>query len=227
MGATTANAAALAKMYRQVGVDGLVVFPNPAFRNQPLDPRLPVDYHRQIADESGLPIVLFQLAAVFGGVIFTEEVLVKLLSLPQVIGIKEASFDAQIYSRTTEIVKGLSRPITLMTGNDPFIFESILLGAEGALLGFGAIGCRIVAGLFDDVAQGNLTQAVETHRQSKAFMRVIYHDPVLDYRARCKVALSHIGVIPKESTFVRPPLLQITEAESAVIKTALVDVGML
>lgn len=227
MGTTTQSAIALAKMYREEGVDGLVIFPNAAFRNDPLDPRIPVDYHRVIAEAGELPVVLFQLAPVFGGVVFSEEVLVKLLSLPQVIGIKEASFDAQVYYKTAAIVNGMDRPITLMTGNDPFIFESILLGAEGALLGFGAIGCRIVASLLADVARGDLIKAKETNERSKAFMNVIYRNPVLDYRARCKVALAHVGVISKDLTFVRPPLLQIKEEESQAIKAALENVGML
>ena len=227
MSATTAGAVALAKMYREVGVDGLVVFPNPAFRNFPLDRRVPVDYHRAIAEESGLPLVLFQLASVFGGVVFTEEVLVDLLSLPQVIGIKEASFDARVYANTAAIVKKIGRSVTLMTGNDPFIFESILLGAEGGLLGFGAIGCRIVASLLKDVARGELKQAIETNLRSKDFMNVIYRDPVLDYRVCWKVALAHVGVISEDLTYVRPPLLQIEEAESKAIKAALAAVGML
>ena len=66
MGATTGGAVETARMYAEVGVDGLVVFPNAAFRNEPLDPRIPVDYHKAIAEASGLPIVLFQLAPADG-----------------------------------------------------------------------------------------------------------------------------------------------------------------
>jgi 4-hydroxy-tetrahydrodipicolinate synthase len=226
MGSTTQDAVSLAKMYREIGVDGLVVFPNPAFRNFPLDPHIPICYHQAIAEESGLAIVLFQLASVFGGVIFPEEVLIALLKLPQVIGLKEASFDAQVYSNTAAIVRTMEKPITLMTGNDTFIFESILLGAQGGLLGFGAIGCQIVASLLADAARGDLKKAFDTHQKAKALMQVIYQNPVLDYRARCKVALAHIGVIPKALTFVRPPLLQIAEEESEQIKAALDGSGM-
>ncbi len=227
MGTTTRQSVSLAKMYREIEVDALVVFPNPAFRNLPLDPRIPIDYHQAIAEESGLPIVLFQLAPVFGGVVFEDDVLIRLLNLPQVIGIKEASFDAQVFSNTAAIVKTIDRPITLMTGNDTFILESILLGAVGGLLGFGAIGCRIVASLLADVAQGDLKKAFETNQQSEALMQVIYQNPVLDYRARCKVALAQIGVIPRDLTYVRPPLLQIAVEEAEVISAALEGVGML
>lgn len=226
MGSTTAGAVELAKIYRNAGVDGLVVFPNAAFRNDPLDPRIPVDYHRAIAEETGLPIILFQLAPVFGGVNFTRETLLYLLEIPQVVAIKEASFDAQYFAFTKETLDMAGRPITLLTGNDRFITESFLLGAEGALLGFGAIGCGMVAGMIQAFAIGDYESGVAMKPRVQGFADVIYADPVLDYRARCKVALAHIGVLTHDQTYVRPPLLQITPEESQHIGRALAEAGM-
>lgn len=226
MGSTTAGAVELAKIYRNAGVDGLVVFPNAAFRNDPLDPRIPVDYHRTIAEETGLPIILFQLAPVFGGVNFTRETLLYLLEIPQVVAIKEASFDAQYFAFTKETLDMAGRPITLLTGNDRFITESFLLGAEGALLGFGAIGCGMVAGMIQAFAIGDYESGVAMKPRVQGFADVIYADPVLDYRARCKVALAHIGVLTRDQTYVRPPLLQITPEESQHIGRALAEAGM-
>jgi 4-hydroxy-tetrahydrodipicolinate synthase len=227
MGATTDGAAAVARMYSEVGVDGLVVFPNAGFRNEPLDPRIPVDYHRAIAAASGLPLVLFQLAPVFGGVNYTRETLLSLLEIPEVIGIKEASFDAQYFAYTMETVQMAGRPITVMTGNDRFIAESILLGATGALLGFGAIGCQLVAELLESANAGRLHEVAGQRPRMDRFAQFIYKDPVLDYRARCKVALAHAGVIDQTLTYVRPPLLQIEAEESEQIRQALEAAGML
>lgn len=226
MGSTTAGAVDMAKIYRNAGVDGLVVFPNAAFRNDPLDPRIPVDYHRTIAEETGLPIILFQLAPVFGGVNFTRETLLYLLEIPQVVAIKEASFDAQYFAFTKETLDMAGRPITLLTGNDRFITESFLLGAEGALLGFGAIGCGMVAGMIQAFTIGDYESGVAMKPRVQGFADVIYADPVLDYRARCKVALAHIGVLTHDQTYVRPPLLQITPEESQHIGRALAEAGM-
>lgn len=226
MGSTTAGAVELAKIYRNAGVDGLVVFPNAAFRNDPLDPRIPVDYHRTIAEETGLPIILFQLAPVFGGVNFTRETLLYLLEIPQVVAIKEASFDAQYFAFTKETLDMAGRPITLLTGNDRFITESFLLGAEGALLGFGAIGCGMVADMIQAFTIGDYESGVAMKPRVQGFADVIYADPVLDYRARCKVALAHIGVLTHDQTYVRPPLLQITPEESQHIGRALAEAGM-
>jgi 4-hydroxy-tetrahydrodipicolinate synthase len=227
MGATTHGAVEMAKIYRDAGVNGLVVFPNAAFRNDPLDPRIPVDYHEAIAQETGLPIILFQLAPVFGGVNFTRETLLHLLEIPQVVAIKEASFDAQYFAFTKETLDMAGRPITLLTGNDRFITESFLLGAEGALLGFGAIGCGMVADMIQAFAKGDYESGVAMKPRVQGFADVIYADPVLDYRARCKVALAHIGLLRHDQTYIRPPLLQITPKESEHIRQALAEAGMM
>lgn len=227
MGATTRDAVATAGMYQEAGVDGLVVFPNAAFRNDPLDPRIPYDYHRAIAEETGLPIILFQLAPVFGGVNYTRETLLRLLEIPQVVAIKEASFDAQYFAYTMDTVRMSGRPITVLCGNDRFITECFLLGAEGALLGFCAIGCGMVAEMLDRFLAGAYPEAVAMRPRVQGFANFIYKDPVLDYRARCKVGLAHLGVLSRDRTFVRPPLLQISEAESREIAQALSAFGML
>ncbi len=227
MGSTTAGAVEMAKIYRAAGVDGLVVFPNAAFRNDPLDPRIPVKYHEAIARETGLPIILFQLAPVFGGVNFSRETLLQLMEIPQVVAIKEASFDAQYFAYTQETVEMTGRSITLLTGNDRFITESFLLGAEGALLGFGAIGCGMVADMIQAFAGGDYERGMAMKPRLQAFVDVIYANPVLDYRARCKVALAHIGVLSHDQSYVRPPLLQIATAEAVLIERALAQAGML
>ncbi len=227
MGSTTKDAVEIAKMYKEVGVDGLVIFPNAAFRNMPLDPRIPYNYHKAIADATELPIILFQLAPVFGGVDYTRETLLRLLEIPEVVAIKEASFDAQYYTYTVETLSLANRAITLLTGNDRFITESFLLGAEGALLGFCAIGCGMVAAMLKKFQQGDYKEAVTMRSRVQGFADFIYQDPVLDYRARCKVALAHIGVLDRGQTFVRPPLLQTSDEEYEAIGDALVRAGML
>jgi 4-hydroxy-tetrahydrodipicolinate synthase len=227
MGGTTKDAAALAGVYKEAGADGLVVFPNAAFRNEPLDPLIPYSYHKAIAEAAGLPIVLFQLAPVFGGVNFSREVLLKLLEIPEVVAIKEASFDAAYFSYTRQTLEMSGRDITLLTGNDRFITESFLLGAQGALLGFCAIGCRMVAEMLSTFQNGQPAEAAAMRHRVQGFADFIYKDPVLDYRVRCKAALAQLGVIDRSRIHVRPPMLQLTDEEYAEIGEALEKAGML
>ena len=147
MGNTTRDAVETALMCKEAGADGLVLFPNSAFRNEPLDPRITYQYHKAIADATGLPIILFQLAPIFGGVNYSRETLLRLLEIPEVVAIKEASFDTQYFAFTKQTLDMSNRPVVLLTGNDRFITESFLMGVEGALLGVCAIGCGMVAAM--------------------------------------------------------------------------------
>ncbi|MCL4560734.1 MAG: dihydrodipicolinate synthase family protein [Chloroflexi bacterium] len=227
MGGSTLDAVETARAYQEAGADGLVVFPNAAFRNDPLDPQVAYSYHKAIADATGLPIILFQLAPVFGGVNFSREALLKMLEIPEVVAIKEASFDAQYFSFTKQTVEQSGREITLLTGNDRFILESFLLGAEGALLGFCAVGCGLVAEILANLQRGRVAEAVAMRSRVQGFSDFIYQDPVLDYRVRCKAALAQLGVIDRSLIYVRPPMLQVSDEMYDQIGKALQQAGMI
>ena len=227
MGTTTSFALETAMVYKNAGVDGIVIFPNAAFRNEPLDPRIPFEYHRTIARETGLPTVLFQLAPVFGGTLYSRHALLKLVEIPEVMAIKEASFDAQYFAYTKESLDLAERPITLLTGNDRFIAESFLLGAEGALLGFASVGCGMVAEMLNHFNAGRYSEGMAMRKYVQDFATFIYKDPVLDYRARCKAALAYLGVIDRKQIYVRPPLLEVDDVEYELIGDALKKAGMI
>lgn len=204
-GPSTALAVANARAARDAGADGLLVFPTPAFLNDPLDPRIPVRYHQAIAEASGLPIVLFQLGPLFGGVNYTEAALRAMLAMPQVVGIKDASFDPERFCRVRDLVLEQDRKITLLTGNDNFLLESFLLGADGGLLGYGAVGAGLLIDQLAAVKEHRFDDAKTQQARVQGFCDYIYGRPIGDYRARCKVALVHMGLLSPELTYVRPP----------------------
>jgi 4-hydroxy-tetrahydrodipicolinate synthase len=138
-GPSTDAATRQARDAAEAGADALVVFPIGAYVGKPLAPELPIAYHEAVADSTNLPMVLFQLQASLGGVIFDPGTLTRLLEIDSVVAIKEASFDTVTFVETARLVEEASRDITFLTGNDNFILESFLLGATGALIGFGTI----------------------------------------------------------------------------------------
>ncbi len=229
-GPATHTAVANARAAKEAGADALLVFPTPAFLNDPLDPDIPYHYHTAIADASGLPLVVFQLGPVFGGVNYTPEALARVLELPQVIGLKDASFDCQRFIQTRDIVRQAGHPITLLNGNDNFLLESFLLGAQGGLLGYAAVGVGLVGGMLKAVQENDFDAAVAMQPKVQGFCDYIYARPIGDYRARCKVALVPMGLLTPEQTFVRPPYQSLWEAENerahqAVEKAGLLNLG--
>jgi len=224
-GPSTAQAVVNARAAQAAGADALLVFPIPAFLGEPLNPEVPYRYHAAIAEAVDLPLILFQLQPALGGVLYTTEVLHRLIEIQSVAAIKEAAFDAVRFLQVKAALESASRKITLLTGNDNFICESFILGAEGALLGFSTLGTREQVAMLDAVRRGDFATARELGNRLQPLANVIFAPPVTDYRARTKEALKMLGVI--ENTTVRPPLLPVGEAERVTIRRALERAGLL
>lgn len=216
-----------AKAARDAGADALLVFPTPAFLNDPLDGNIPFEYHRSIGQASGLPLIVFQLGPIFGGLNYPADALAQLLQLPDVIGLKDASFDAQRFVTTRDIVQQANHPITLLTGNDNFLLESFLLGARGGLLGYAAVGVGLLVEMLKAVSEHQFERAANMRARVQTFCDYIYGKPIGDYRGRCKVALVHMGLLSPEVTYVRPPYLSLWDTENKAARQAVEVAGLL
>lgn len=223
-GPSTDAAVGQARDFAQAGADALLVFPIPAYLSEPLDVRVPVRYHEAIA-EVGLPLVLFQLQPALAGLNFEPATLRAMASVEGVVAIKEASFDARRFVETARLLQDLPRPITLLTGNDNFILESFVLGAVGALIGFGAVMTREQVEMIDAWNNGRIDDAKALGRRVQRLADAVFARPVGDYRVRLKECLVALGVL--EAAHVRRPLLGITDEERSALTKVLVEVGLL
>src|SRR6185436_1925069 len=194
-GPSTAQGVANARAAQAAGADALLIFPIPAFLGQPLNPEVPYRYHAAIAEAVDLPLILFQLQPALGGVLFSTEVLHRLISIPSVAAFKEASFDTLRFLQVKTALQSASRPITLLTGNDNFICESFILGAEGALLGFATLGTREQVAMLNAVRRCDFEHAQALGHRLQPLADMVFGPPVTDYRARTKEALVMLGVL--------------------------------
>ncbi len=221
----TAQAVKYGVEYRDAGADCLLVFPITAYLGQPLPSEIPYQYHKAVGDEVGLPMILFTLQPALGGTNFSDETLARLLEIPQVVAIKEALFDAKRYREIVNVVRAAPRPITMLTGNDNFIWESYLLGAEGALLGACATCTRTHVKVHEAAMRGDWATARELGDRVQKVVDAIFAAPVRDYRARSKEVLVMQGII--QHAYMRPPLVAVGEADRLALKRALSAAGEL
>jgi dihydrodipicolinate synthase/N-acetylneuraminate lyase len=223
-GPSTAAAVRQAREFKDVGADALLMFPIPAYLSEPLDVRVPVGYLEAVG-EVGLPMILFQLQPALAGVNFEPETLRAMASVDGVVAIKEASFDARRFVETARLIADLPRPITLLTGNDNFILESFMLGATGALIGFGAVMTQEQVDMIDAWNAGRIDDARALGRRVQRLADVVFARPVGDYRVRLKECLRILGVL--EAAHVRRPLVPLTDTERANLASVLTEVGLL
>jgi 4-hydroxy-tetrahydrodipicolinate synthase len=223
-GPSTDAAVRQARDFKAAGADALLVFPIPAYLSEPLDVRIPVAYHAAIA-EVGLPLILFQLQPALGGVNYEAEVIEAMARVVGVVAIKEASFDARRFVNTARLLERIPPKITLLTGNDNFILESFMLGATGALIGFGAVMTREQVDMIRAWQEGRTDDAMALGRRVQRLADVVFAAPVGDYRVRLKECLRILGVL--ESAHVRRPLLPISDDERDHLAAVLEEVGLL
>jgi 4-hydroxy-tetrahydrodipicolinate synthase len=221
----TDQAVAFGRDYKAAGASALLVFPLPAFQGTPLDAEMVLRYHTAVGDGAGLPLVVFNLLPSLGGVLFTAEIIERVCSLAPVVAIKDASFNAQTFVELVTSVRQVRRPVAILTGDDPFIFESFVLGADGALLGFGAVPTRQLAHMVDLAVSGRLAESKTIMNRLAPLERAMFAAPVRNYRARAKEALVMQGILQRAT--VREPLLPVSKEERQAMREAMAAAGEL
>lgn len=222
---STREAVAMARDLARAGAQGFAVFPPvPTFMGEPLPWRMPYEYHRAIGEATGLPLVLFQFAKGLGPS-YSTEALCRLAEIPQVVAMKEATFDAARLVETLEALRAAPRPLAVLTGSDTFLCEAYVLGAHGALIGFGGIALDLQVKMFEAVQQRDYPAAFAIWERLGPLARMMWSPPLRDYRPRMKEALVMLGVL--RCAAVRPPMLPISDAERQTLRRLLVRAGLL
>ena len=131
--AHTASAAASARAAGDLGAAALQVFTPPVFMGTPLAAEPVVAYYAAIAAATDVPLIVYQ-APTGLGVTFELDVLRRLAEVPGVAAIKESSWSPARFAESAAVFAGDRHDVALLSGQDSFILDSLLAGADGAML---------------------------------------------------------------------------------------------
>lgn len=211
VGGSTRAAARKAVRLRDAGAEGFAVFPPfPTFSGAPVPEAMIVRYHRAIADAAGLPIICFQFPKGWGPD-YTPQILAAIAEIDQLVAIKESSFDIGQTLQTIDAARRLPRPIGVLTGSDTFIFEAMVMGCDGALIGFAGTATAELVAMNDAVQRGDLGAGRAIWQRLGPIARACWRLPIRDFRPRMKEVLRLQGHFP--SAACREPQLGIAPAE--------------
>jgi 4-hydroxy-tetrahydrodipicolinate synthase len=222
---STAGAVRWGNALAQAGAEALAVFPPfPAFLGNPVPSEMIYAYHRAIADGVGLPLIAFQFPKAWGPD-FPPETLARLATIPRVIGLKEASFDTTKTVETIATARTLPRKLGVMTGSDTFICEAMVMGCDGALIGFASTATAELIDMHHRVQAKDFTGALAIWDRLGPLARYCWRAPIRDYRPRMKEVLQMQGLIAHAT--VRPPQLGIDADERAELRKLADAAGLL
>ena len=209
---TTADACQFAADCACLGADGLMVLPAMVYK---ADGREAVAHYRAVAAASPLPILCYNNPAGYG-VDLTPDLFLQLADVENVVAIKEASGDTR---RLTDLVNLVGDRFVLFAGLDPFVLESVMLGATGTVFGLvSAFPCETMQ-MWELAQQGEWDAARSIYRWFMPLLRLDDHPKLVQYM---KLAAQECGYGHERVRAPRLPLVgEERERVLRVIHTAI------
>src|SRR5216683_3297202 len=112
---TSREAVRLTRMAEREGADGVSVI-TPYFI-MPTQQEI-YDHYRRIAEQTALPVILYNNPATCGGVKIDVETVARLAEIPNVLAVKDSSGDLQ---NTVEMIRAVPERFSVMMGRDTLI----------------------------------------------------------------------------------------------------------
>lgn len=187
------------------------------------DPEMVTRHHRMIAERADRSIMLFQGSVRSGRLSYPPETLRRLLQLPNVVAIKEGSWETAAYEATRRLVEAEAPHVAVMASGDEHLLSCYVLGSEGSLVSLAVLVPEAVVALDEAVRHSDLSAARAHHAVIYPLARAIYGGPA-GHRAaaRLKACLHLLDRLP--NAIVRPPGAALTAAETAEMAALLARV---
>jgi dihydrodipicolinate synthase/N-acetylneuraminate lyase len=213
---STWEALALAEDAARAGADAAILTP-PFYFGIP-DESL-FAHFEDVAGAGILPVVVYN-NPLYTGNDLGPQLIAELMSLPNVIGLKQSNADLGQLVEAMRLAEPAGR--SLCTGIDSQFFAALSVGARGIFSTAAAIVPDQMVKLYHLAQAGDQTGALEQHRLLQPLNRFLEYDP--GYVSPTKEALSMMGI---DCGPVRRPLPDFPDSERPALREALAALGAL
>jgi len=204
---------------RLAGADAIMPFPPYSWAIS-TDLATVVNHHRIINANARLPLMLYQASVHAGAMAYTTDMLTELLKLPEVVAIKEGSWDSGAYETHRSLVKSIAPHVAVMASGDEHLFPCFVIGTDGSLVSLAALVPELIVSLYRAVLSGDLEEARRLHERVCPLAKAIYGiAPGSHANARLKACLHLLGKFPHPA--MRPPIPAVSAAEISRLEAAL------
>jgi 4-hydroxy-tetrahydrodipicolinate synthase len=206
---STTEALALTRQARDAGADAaLLISP---YYNKPTQEGI-YRHYRKIAEDIGLPLVLYNIPGRTGSRI-NPETSARLSRVPGVLGLKEAGGDLGLTSQT---LAACEPGFTVLSGDDSLTLPMLAIGARGVISTTSNVAPREMTALVHAWLDGDLAGAREAHYRLLPLMDALFIEtnpiPV-------KTALAVLGRI--RDGRLRLPLTEMGKANRELLEGVL------
>ncbi len=204
----TAESIALTREAEKIGVDAVMLVA--PYYNKPSQEGL-YRHFKAIAESTALPVVLYNVP-VRTVTNIEPQTIIRLAEVPNIAAVKEASKNMEAVA---EIRANTPPSFLIYSGDDGVTLPVMSLGGHGIISVAGHVAGAPIREMVDRFAAGDTAGALAVHLRLLQLFKAIF---VTVNPVPVKYALNRMG-IPVGG--VRPPLVEVTEKEAAVVDTAL------
>jgi 4-hydroxy-tetrahydrodipicolinate synthase len=198
----------------RLGADAaLVVSP---YYNKP-DQRMLEAHYRAVADEGGLPVVVYNVPGRTGGNV-SAATLMRLAEHPGIVAVKEASANME---QIMTIVRERPDGFAVLSGDDSWTLPLMGVGGDGVISVVSNEVPEVMVALCDAAARGDMDTAREIHYRYLELMRVNF---ITTSPAPVKAAMAEMGLL---TDALRMPMMPLDEANRARVREVLTELGLL
>lgn len=210
----TVEAIALSKAAEQAGADyTLSVVP---YYNKPSQEGI-YQHFKAIAEATSIPMVIYNVPG-RTVVSMSNDTILRLAEIPNIVGVKEASGNI---GNNIELINSVPEGFAVFSGDDPTGLPFMLCGGHGVV----TVAANVAPKLFADMCRAALEGDIATARRLNEQLIPIYNTMFCEPSpAAPKWGLSLLG---KCEPHVRLPLVALTEAGQAKVRTALEKSGQI
>ncbi len=168
-----------------------------------------------VADETGIPIVLYNVPGRSGAEIAIDTV-ARLARHSNIIAIKEAAGSVERVSQILDVCD-----FTVLSGDDSLTIPMMSVGAKGVISVASNIIPAEIVRLVNSFKAGNIELAMELHKKYYHFFKTIFIEtnPV-----PVKAAMNLKGIIEEE---YRLPLCPMLDSNKELLKESMKKIGLL
>ncbi|MCY1173899.1 4-hydroxy-tetrahydrodipicolinate synthase [compost metagenome] len=210
---STREAVELTRNAKEAGADAcLLVVP---YYNKPTQEGLYLHF-KHIAESVDIPQILYNVPGRTSCDMQAETV-IRLSTVPNIIGIKEATGDLK---RAKAILDGVSKDFIVLSGDDPTAVELILMGGKGNISVTANVAPREMADLCEAALKGD----AETARAINEKLMPLHKDLFIEANPiPVKWALVEMGLMHKG---IRLPLTWLSESCHDTVRQAMRQCGL-
>ncbi len=214
--AGTDNVVALSRHAQSAGASGVVVITPYYWRPKPA---ALVDHFVTVASALEISVVAYNSPNALG-VSITTDMLKELINrCPNLVGLKDASFDMMYFTEACRITKEMRPDFAVFAGIE-FLLPSMPVGGAGSFSPCGEVAPRLVKSLYDACAAGDYERA----RPLQQKLSRLFHILKEGYPAGFKCAMEIMG---RPVGRTRKPILPLDAAGFKRVEAGLESLGIL